>query len=215
MKSLNFFALAACLSCFLFTGCEKGALVDSALEAETSITLQMNTVNEAGEQAIHSMTVQPAGPSGQRLQNRDYLNQMVNANFRFESGSKYNISGAMTADGISGEWQINSANLGHVKLETICVQVVGNVVNVAGVVTEIKRPGVLQDNYIVFFELKDNGEGSGAAPDQSSTFLVYYYDWFLYYPSTDAFLVDFSCETMFGNPIFAGFQDITGQIQVR
>jgi hypothetical protein len=141
-------------------------------------------------------------------------NQIVTGNFRTVAGSKFNFAAVQNSDGVSGDWQINSVSLGQFYLQSICVNVVGNEATIAGIITEVIS-GNFQKNWIVYLKVKDNGEGGKAMPDQVTSQLLYYPNWFNFYPTAEDFLVDYPCSLVGTSPAFGAFGDRDGQIQVR
>ncbi|AXE21964.1 hypothetical protein DR864_29310 (plasmid) [Runella rosea] len=214
MKKLNFTVMASCLLVLFMMGCEKGSLLDSAAEKKASFDLKMNSINDLGEEVTSTIKVLPSAQFKRRLKSGANPNQVATGNFRTDLGSKYNFSAVKSPDGVSGEWQVNSVTVGHFYMKTIDVYVDGDEATMAGIVTEVVSGG-FQKNWIVFIKIKDNGEGNNSAPDQSSYILLYYPDWFNFYPSPDAFLAIINCESLAENPIFGAFLDRDGQIQVR
>lgn len=214
MKKLNYTLMASCLLVFFMMGCQKESLLDPAAGQNASIDLKMGSVNDLGEGITRTIKVLPADRSTKRLKSAAKSNQIATGNYRTVAGSTYDFSSIKNPGGIHGEWEVNSVTLGHFYLKTIDVFVNGDEATMAGIVTNVESGG-FQENWIVFIKVKDNGEGKNSLPDQSSFNLVYYPDWFNYYASVDAFLAVINAETMELNPLFAGFVDREGQIQVR
>jgi len=214
MKKLNFTLMASCLLVLFMMGCEKGSLLDPAAEKKASFDLKMNSINDLGEEVTGTIKVLPSDQFKRRLKSGANPNQIATGNYRTALGSKYNFSAVKSPDGVSGEWEVNHVTLGHFYMKTIDVFVDGDEATMAGIVTEVVSGG-FQVDYIVFIKVKDNGEGKNSAPDQSSFILLYYPDWFNFYPSPDAFLAVINCETLATEPRFGAFVDRDGQIQVR
>jgi hypothetical protein len=78
------------------------------------------------------------------------------------------------ADGTSkGELQLNSRSFDvvvHIKID--CLRVVGKVAHMSGRITRVSNPNEGEIGELNRVEVRDNGEGSGAPPDQVSTIPV-------------------------------------------
>lgn len=210
----NFKIYCACALGLFLIGCQEDSREDFSPNLSASSELQINSINDQGKISNHDPVDFMAGLSQGGMNLMVNPNQIVNGNFRTDAGSKYNLANVQNEDGISGDWQINSATLGHVYLQSVCVSVDGSNATIAAIVTEVVTPGVLQENYIVFLNVKDNGEGANAAPDQVSTSILYYFNWFNFYSSVEDFLADFPCGVVGTSPLFGPLLDRVGQIQV-
>jgi hypothetical protein len=75
------------------------------------------------------------------------------------------------ADGTSkGELQLNSRSFDvvvHIKID--CLRVVGNVAHMSGRITRVSNPDEGEVGELNRVEVRDNGEGGNAPPDQVST----------------------------------------------
>lgn len=174
----------------------------------------MGSINDLGEGVIRSVKVLPTNRAMKGLKSDGNPNQIATGNYTTVLGSKYSFSAIKNPGGVNGNWKINSVTLGEFNLKTIDNYVDGNEATMAGIVTEVIS-GNFQVNWIVYIKVKDNGEGKNSAPDQSSFNLIYYPDWFNFYPSVDAFLAVTNSQTMATNSLFGSFVDREGQIQVR
>ena len=223
MKTSGIVWLVTGVLAFGMVSCQKQALNESmddggknsALSQRQSKSLEVTQINELGETRTFTMAPPSTAPSERLRRSSENPNAITNAAFRTPAGNKYNISGIVNKDGVSGEWQINHQFLGKVYLETACNYIVGNTSSIAGVVTEVERPGALGLNSFVILRLRDNGEGGNADPDQVSSQLVYFSDWFNFYNTLEDFLVDFNCENLNNDSRLANFIDIKGQVQVK
>jgi hypothetical protein len=78
------------------------------------------------------------------------------------------------ADGTSkGELQLNSRSFDvvvHIKID--CLRVVGNVAHMSGRITRVSNPDEGEVGELNRVEVRDNGEGGNAPPDQVSTIPV-------------------------------------------
>jgi hypothetical protein len=78
------------------------------------------------------------------------------------------------ADGTSkGELQLNSRSFDvvvHIKID--CLRVVGNVAHMSGRITRVSNPDEGEVGELNRVEVRDNGEGRNAPPDQVSTIPV-------------------------------------------
>jgi hypothetical protein len=78
------------------------------------------------------------------------------------------------ADGTSkGELQLNSRSFDvvvHIKID--CLRVVGNVAHMSGRITRVSNPDEGEVGELNRVEVRDNGEGGNALPDQVSTIPV-------------------------------------------
>ena len=78
------------------------------------------------------------------------------------------------ADGTSeGELQLNSRSFDvvvHINID--CLRVVGNVAHMSGRITRVSNPDEGEVGELNRVEVRDNGEGSDAPPDQVSTLPV-------------------------------------------
>src|ERR671919_2428315 len=78
------------------------------------------------------------------------------------------------ADGTSkGELQLNSRSFDvvvHIKID--CLRVVGNVAHMSGRITRVSNPDEGEVGELNRVEVRDNGEGANAPPDQVSTIPV-------------------------------------------
>jgi hypothetical protein len=78
------------------------------------------------------------------------------------------------ADGTSkGELQLNSRSFDvvvHIKID--CLRVVGNVAHMSGRITRVNNPDEGEVGELNRVEVRDNGEGRNAPPDQVSTIPV-------------------------------------------
>jgi hypothetical protein len=78
------------------------------------------------------------------------------------------------ADGTSkGELQLNSRSFDvvvHIKID--CLRVVGNVAHMSGRITRVSNPDEGEVGELNRVEVRDNGEGTNAPPDQVSTIPV-------------------------------------------
>ncbi|MCS4436818.1 hypothetical protein [Aquiflexum gelatinilyticum] len=212
MKNLKLYYAVVCV--LFLMGCEQESQDNFSPDPTTSMDLQMNSVNEEGKITSYSTKDFPASTPSHGLNMSVSPNLKVTGNFRTEAGSKYNFAAVQDSDGVTGEWQVNSPTIGHFYMNSICVSVDGNESTIAGIVTEVVS-GNFQENWIVFIKVKDNGEGVNAPSDQSTLNLYFYPDWFNFYPSAEAFLVDYSCSRVGATLNFGPFIDRIGQIQVR
>ena len=223
MKTSGIVWLATGVLAFGMVSCQKQVLNESfddggknsALSQRQSKSLNVTSINELGEIRTYTMAPPSTAPSERLRRTSENPNAITNAAFRTASGNKYNISGIVNKDGVSGEWQINHQVLGKVYVKTACNYIEGNTSAIAGVVTEVERPGAMALNYFVILRLRDNGEGGNADPDQVSSSLLYFFNWFETYDTLEDFLVDFNCENLNDDPRLASFIDIKGQVQVK
>jgi hypothetical protein len=83
----------------------------------------------------------------------------------------FSFSARKYADGTStGELQLNSRSFDvvvHIKID--CLRVVGNVAHMSGRITRVSNPDEGEVGELNRVEVRDNGEGSNAPPDQVST----------------------------------------------
>jgi hypothetical protein len=83
----------------------------------------------------------------------------------------FSFSARSYADGTSsGELQLNSRSFDvvvHIKID--CLRVVGNVAHMSGRITRVSNPDEGEVGELNRVEVRDNGEGAAAAPDQVST----------------------------------------------
>jgi hypothetical protein len=83
----------------------------------------------------------------------------------------FSFSARKYADGTSeGELQLNSRSFDvvvHIKID--CLRVVGNVAHMSGRITRVSNPDEGEVGELNRVEVRDNGEGPNAPPDQVST----------------------------------------------
>jgi len=83
----------------------------------------------------------------------------------------FSFSARKYADGTSaGELQLNSRSFDvvvHIKID--CLRVVGNVAHMSGRITRVSNPDEGEVGELNRVEVRDNGEGDEAPPDQIST----------------------------------------------
>jgi hypothetical protein len=83
----------------------------------------------------------------------------------------FSFSAHRYADGTStGQLQLNSRSFDvvvHIKID--CLRVVGNVAHMSGRITRINNPDEGEVGELNRVEVRDNGEGANAPPDQVST----------------------------------------------
>ena len=83
----------------------------------------------------------------------------------------FSFSARKYADGTSkGELQLNSRSFDvvvHIKID--CLRVVGNVAHMSGRITRVSNPDEGEVGELNRVEVRDNGEGGNAPPDQIST----------------------------------------------
>jgi hypothetical protein len=83
----------------------------------------------------------------------------------------FSFSARRYADGTStGQLQLNSRSFDvvvHIKVD--CLRVVGNVAHLSGRITRISNPDEGEVGELNRVEVRDNGEGANAPPDQVST----------------------------------------------
>jgi len=83
----------------------------------------------------------------------------------------FSFSARKYADGTSaGELQLNSRSFDvvvHIKID--CLRVVGNVAHMSGRITRVSNPDEGEVGELNRVEVRDNGEGDDAPPDQVST----------------------------------------------
>lgn len=83
----------------------------------------------------------------------------------------FSFSARKYADGTSkGELQLNSRSFDvvvHIKID--CLRVVGNVAHMSGRITRVSNPDEGEVGELNRVEVRDNGEGGNAPPDQVST----------------------------------------------
>jgi hypothetical protein len=83
----------------------------------------------------------------------------------------FSFSARTYADGTSkGELQLNSRSFDvvvHIKID--CLRVVGNVAHMSGRITRVSNPDEGEVGELNRVEVRDNGEGGDAPPDQVST----------------------------------------------
>jgi hypothetical protein len=83
----------------------------------------------------------------------------------------FSFSARRYADGTStGQLQLNSRSFDvvvHIKID--CLRVVGNVAYMSGRITRINNPDEGEVGELNRVEVRDNGEGANAPPDQVST----------------------------------------------
>jgi hypothetical protein len=83
----------------------------------------------------------------------------------------FSFSARKYADGSSsGELQLDSRSFDvvvHIRID--CLRVVGNVAHMSGRITYVSNPDEGEVGELNRVEVRDNGEGSGAPPDQVST----------------------------------------------
>ena len=86
----------------------------------------------------------------------------------------FSFSARKYADGSSkGELQLNSRSFDvvvHIRID--CLRVVGNVAHMSGRITRVSNPDEGEVGELNRVEVRDNGEGSKAPPDQVSTIPV-------------------------------------------
>jgi hypothetical protein len=86
----------------------------------------------------------------------------------------FSFSARKYADGTSkGELQLNSRSFDvvvHIKID--CLRVVGNVAHMSGRITRVSNPDEGEVGELNRVEVRDNGEGGNAPPDQVSTIPV-------------------------------------------
>jgi hypothetical protein len=94
--------------------------------------------------------------------------RMVRPDGTFRS---FSFSARKYADGTSaGELQLNSRSFDvvvHIKID--CLRVVGNVAHMSGRITRVSNPDEGEVGELNRVEVRDNGEGDDAPPDQVST----------------------------------------------
>ena len=83
----------------------------------------------------------------------------------------FSFSARKYADGTSnGELQLNSRSFDVVvHIEIDCLRVVGNVAHMSGRITRVSNPDEGEVGELNRVEVRDNGEGGNAPPDQVST----------------------------------------------
>jgi hypothetical protein len=83
----------------------------------------------------------------------------------------FSFSARRYADGTStGQLQLNSRSFDVVvHIEIDCLRVVGNVAHMSGRITRVSNPDEGEVGELNRVEVRDNGEGSNAPPDQVST----------------------------------------------
>src|SRR5215218_7337658 len=83
----------------------------------------------------------------------------------------FSFSARKYADGTSkGALQLNSRSVDvvvHIKID--CLRVVGNVAHMSGRITRVSKPDEGEVGELNRVEVRDNGEGGNAPPDQIST----------------------------------------------
>jgi hypothetical protein len=86
----------------------------------------------------------------------------------------FSFSARKYADGTSkGELQLNSRSFDvvvHIQID--CLRVVGNVAHMSGHITRVNNPDEGEVGELNRVEVRDNGEGGNALPDQVSTIPV-------------------------------------------
>ena len=86
----------------------------------------------------------------------------------------FSFSALRYADGTSkGELQLNSRSFDvvvHIRID--CLRVIGDVAHLSGRITRVSNPEEGEVGELNRVEVRDNGEGPGAPPDQISTIPV-------------------------------------------
>ena len=217
MQQTNLLSTLSFLAILVFFGCEKDAVVEQLPAANPEISLQVSTVNDKGEVLKTETITKHKNETTLAAQSRSNPNQIATGDFQVTSGNLYDISAIMNNGGIHGEVEINHGTYGLIQSETLCVSTNGDEAIIAARYTSIEFPSypVLENN-IWFWKLKDNGEGGNSDPDQTSSLILVYTNWFDIWETPQDFLEDFPCAGFYDDPDFQILVDIAeGQIQVH
>lgn len=217
MKSKQIYS-AFFLACILgLFSCTEMTFEEGLLKPTTDTELEVSTFNDEGMIVETTSFTAPKGTPSSSIESRGNKNQIATGDFQTISGNEYLFSAIENKGGVHGEWEIK-AIWGSYKLETICVSTneEDGTAMVAGIVTEVFAPGILELDYIVFFRVKDNGEGANSAPDQGSRLFVFFRNYRQNYGTLENFLANINC----ANPsyvanILGPYEDRIGQIQVK
>jgi len=69
----------------------------------------------------------------------------------------------------SGSAEVHDISAGvNVRIEVDCLNVIGNVATISGIVTKSSNPASVPEGYEGIFQVVDNGEGNDAPPDLMS-----------------------------------------------
>jgi hypothetical protein len=136
---------------------EKEVLMRFAVAAVAVVLMLVGTAVAKAPAASHAVVASATG-SG----------HMVRPDGTFRS---FSFSARKYADGTSaGELQLNSRSFDvvvHIKID--CLRVVGNVAHMSGRITRVSNPDEGEVGELNRVEVRDNGEGDEAPPDQIST----------------------------------------------
>ena len=125
------------------------------------------TLTMAGLLVVAAVAQSPAAPNPV-VASATGSGHMVRPDGTFRS---FSFTARRYADGTSsGELQLNSRSFDvvvHIKID--CLRVVGNVAHLSGRITRINNPAEGTVGELNRVEVRDNGEGAKAPPDQVST----------------------------------------------
>ena len=117
---------------------------------------------------VGATVAQAPAASNQVVASATGSGHMVRPDGTFRS---FSFTARKYADGTSkGELQLNSRSFDvvvHIKID--CLRVVGNVAHMSGRITRVNNPDEGEVGELNRVEVRDNGEGRNAPPDQIST----------------------------------------------
>ncbi|NNF33993.1 MAG: hypothetical protein HKN68_07785 [Saprospiraceae bacterium] len=185
-------------------------------EEQTQNNLSISAVTENGT-IVNQLDLQSEEfPQSREVSNMRAKNQaMVSGHFKTAtSNSLYSFNVIGNRGGIHGQAEINSPTLGHAHGRVIGGCIGEGEGGVVFLVTNVRSDDSWFGlNDLIYFYVKDNGEGNNAPIDQHQTTITKLLNWALFYDTPEDALVDFPC----GVTGYTGnYIDIaTGQIQVK
>lgn len=203
----NFSIILSCAFLLIISGCEMSGEVDNTSDPTMKITNILNTVDLDGN--IKEFEVQPNSSTRKTTNNNARKGDgtvSINGHMDWYPNDSENTwkksLNAINGDATSGKGQVEvkSNFWGDVHGSVMCAYSEGNEAVVAMFIT--KAPDEMNVWYnegsIVWFRLTDNGEGNNAPADQHYNTIWYYAGNFETIEEAQDFLMDYTCEDLFG-----------------
>lgn len=176
------------LGAFIFNGCQKQDLKKSDATAESTVSQKaeksigifnmdenarsFTTITLASLQAMNKNSA-VASKSSNSSANGHFTTQLP-------GGNAFTVSVMQNNSGVHGMMKLSGGNLGTIKMNAVCIEVVDNRATIGGQITGINSfltevIGIDVGDYL-YFCLEDNGEGSNAPSDRYQRILYFSFE---------------------------------------